>query len=68
VNVPAAFLSSDSTPASIAGGHVVPKNVAEVCDLTFMCRAYPWGPDDHPNNSGYELIARQIVRVLPTSW
>jgi lysophospholipase L1-like esterase len=68
VNVPSAFLSSDSTPTRTAGGDVVPTNVAEVCDLTFMCRAYPWGPDDHPNNSGYEVIARQIVRVLPTSW
>lgn len=68
VNVPSAFASSDSTLTKIAGGEVVPKNVAEVCDLTFMCRAYPWGPDDHPNNSGYEIIARQIVRVLPSSW
>jgi len=68
VNVPSAFSSSDSTPTKIAGGEVVPKNVAEVCDLTFMCRAYPWGPDDHPNNSGYETIARQIVRALPSSW
>ena len=68
VNVSSAFSSSDSTPTKIAGGEVVPKNVAEVCDLTFMCRAYPWGPDDHPNNSGYETIARQIVRALPSSW
>jgi hypothetical protein len=68
VNVPSAFSSSESTPTKIAGGEVVPKNVAEVCDLTFMCRAYPWGPDDHPNNSGYETIARQIVRALPSSW
>jgi hypothetical protein len=68
VNVPSAFSSSDSTPTKIAGGGVVPKNVAEVCDLTFMCRAYPWGPDDHPNNIGYVAIAKEIVRVLPSSW
>lgn len=65
VNVPAAFSSSDSAPTRIAGGEIVPKNVAEVCDLTYMCRAYPWGPDDHPNNAGYELIAKQIVLALP---
>jgi hypothetical protein len=41
---------------------------AEVCTLTFMCRAYPWGPDDHPNYSDYEEIAKEIVRALPSTW
>jgi len=33
-----------------------------------MCRAYPWGPDDHPNDLGYEQIAKEMVRALPSTW
>jgi hypothetical protein len=52
----------------MSNGDVVPKNVAQICALTFMCRAYPWGPDDHPTNLGYQEIAQDIVRVLPATW
>jgi lysophospholipase L1-like esterase len=68
VDVPAAFSSSNATPTRMTDGDVVPKNVAEVCTYTFMCRAYPWGPDDHPNNLGYEQIAKAMVRALPSTW
>jgi hypothetical protein len=68
VDVPAAFSSSDATPTRLSDGDVVPKNVAEVCTYTFMCRAYPWGPDDHPNDLGYEQIAKEMVRALPSTW
>jgi hypothetical protein len=67
-DVPAAFLNSDSTSTRISGGEIVPRNVDQVCAYTFMCRAYPWGPDDHPNDIGYVAIAKEIVRVLPSSW
>jgi lysophospholipase L1-like esterase len=68
VDVPAAFSSSDATPTRMSDGDVVPKNVAEICTYTYMCRAYPFGPDDHPNNMGYQLIAKAIVRALPSTW
>jgi hypothetical protein len=68
VDVPAAFSSSDASPTRMSNGDVVPKNVAEICAYTFMCRAYPWGPDDHANNLGYELIAKEMVRALPSTW
>jgi hypothetical protein len=68
VDAPAAFSSSDTSPTKLSDGDVVPKNVAEICAYTFMCRAYPWGPDDHANNGGYELIAKAMVRALPSSW
>jgi lysophospholipase L1-like esterase len=29
-----------------------------------MCRKLPWGPDDHPNNKGYLIIAKAIEGVL----
>lgn len=68
VDVPAAFSSSDTASTKMSDGDEVPKNVAEICAYTFMCRAYPWGPDDHPNNLGYELIAKAMVRALPSTW
>jgi lysophospholipase L1-like esterase len=68
VDVPSAFSSSDASPTRMPDGDVVPKNVAEICAYTFMCRAYPWGPDDHSNNLGYQLVARAMVRALPSTW
>jgi lysophospholipase L1-like esterase len=68
VDVPAAFSSSDTSSTRMPDGDVAPSNVVEICTYTFMCRAYPWGPDDHPNNSGYELIAKAMVRALPSTW
>jgi hypothetical protein len=62
------FSSDSTTPTKMADGDVVPKNVAIVCADTYMCRAYPWGPDDHPNDTGYEAIAKAMVRVLPSTW
>jgi lysophospholipase L1-like esterase len=67
-DTPATFDSAVTTPTRMSDGDVVPENVAQICALTYMCRAYPWGPDDHPNNLGYQAIAREIVRVLPATW
>jgi lysophospholipase L1-like esterase len=49
-------------------GRVVPEDVAMACDTTWMCRAAPWGPNDHPNNEGYAIIAKSIVEELPASF
>jgi lysophospholipase L1-like esterase len=68
VDVPAAFSSSNASPTRMSDGDVAPKNVAEICAFTYMCRAYPWGPDDHANNLGYELIAKAMAQVLPSTW
>jgi hypothetical protein len=33
-----------------------------------MCQPAPFGPDDHPNDEGYLLIADAMTAVIPNSW
>ena len=44
---------------------VLPVNVANICDLTYMCDPAPVGPDIHANSAGYGLIAESFVAVSP---
>jgi lysophospholipase L1-like esterase len=66
-DVARAFKNFDRTPTSLAGVGVVPTNVAETCSLTWMCQLAPFGPNLHPNDSGYELIASAIAGRLPVA-
>jgi hypothetical protein len=66
-SVASALKLSDTTTTGHYNGHVVPENVAKACETTWMCRAAPWGPNDHPDNEGYSIIAGAIARVLPAS-
>jgi lysophospholipase L1-like esterase len=68
VNVPGAFKTNETNMVSLKGVATVPQNVASACTLTWMCTKPPFGPDDHPNNAGYRVIAVAIEGVLPTSW
>ncbi len=67
-NEPAVFDSHDSSPVTIANVGTEPANVQAICTDTWMCVGSPFGPDDHPNNVGYMLIARAIVSALPKPW
>ena len=67
-NVPGAFESDNQTPTRLPDGRVVPTNVARACELTWMCHTYPWGPDDHPDDAGYRVIAGAIAQKLPITW
>jgi lysophospholipase L1-like esterase len=67
-NVPGAYQSDNNSPDPLAHVGTVPKNVAIICQWTWMCTPPPFGPDDHPNNAGYEIIARSIISTLPTKW
>jgi len=67
-NVPGAYLSSNTTPVTLKGSGVVPRNVAEACTLTWFCTGYPFGPDDHANNAGYLVIAHAMEAVIPAKW
>ncbi|MDE3065329.1 MAG: hypothetical protein KGJ36_06635, partial [Acidobacteriota bacterium] len=60
-DVGAAFKSSDTSMTALAPYGKVPENVVQVCQHTWMCAAHPFGPDDHPNKSGYMIIAQTIL-------
>lgn len=66
-DVAAALASSSTTPRQSYGGHKLPRNVAMICRLTWMCP--PSGKpasaaDIHPNTIGYRLIAHAFEKVL----
>ncbi|MHB1087717.1 MAG: hypothetical protein ACYC19_03005 [Acidimicrobiales bacterium] len=61
------FATYDHTPVATTTHGVIPTNVAKVCALTWMCAHKPYGPNIHPNDSGYKMIARAIMRALPAS-
>jgi len=63
-NVAQAFRNGATNLVTTKFG-VVPENVAEICAATWMCTPPPFGPDDHPNNAGYSIIAHAIYVKLP---
>lgn len=67
-NVPGVFQMNNSTRVTLPNVGTIPKNVEETCELTWMCYGAPFGPDDHPNEAGYALIAQAIAAELPASW
>jgi hypothetical protein len=62
--VPDGFASQDTTLVTLPGVGVVPQNVANACQWTWFCSGPPWGPDDHPDNAGYQVIAEAITTAL----
>jgi lysophospholipase L1-like esterase len=67
-DVPSAFDTGDAVLESLPNVGAIPVNVEQVCQLTWMCQPAPFGPDDHPNNAGYMVIAEAIADVLPGAW
>jgi lysophospholipase L1-like esterase len=60
-DVESAFSSSDLGDAD---GDGVPTNVEQVCAWTWRCAPPPHGPDIHPDNAGYGVIAHAFVEAL----
>jgi lysophospholipase L1-like esterase len=58
--VEAAFATHDFTPVQITPSVTLPRNVAEICRLTWMCTH----GDIHPNAQGYGVIARAFNAAL----
>jgi lysophospholipase L1-like esterase len=67
-DVPSLFQMDNNTATTLDNVGTVPINVQEACTLTWFCYSKPFGPDDHPNEAGYSLIAQAIESVLPASW
>jgi hypothetical protein len=67
-DVARAYMSTDTATTTLKHVGPVPRNVAEVCTLTWECTGFPYGPDDHPNDAGYQVIANVIEAQLPRKW
>ena len=66
-DVARAFDNFDRTPTTLAGVGTVATNVAQTCALTWMCQLAPYGPNLHPNDTGYQTIADAIATKLPAT-
>jgi hypothetical protein len=66
--VPTFYDMNVSTPTTVPNVGTLPLNVYEACQLSWFCYGTPFGPDDHPSNAGYSMIAAAIEAVLPKSW
>jgi len=66
--VPTFFDMNVATPTTVENVGTLPLNVEEACQLSWFCYGTPFGPDDHPSNAGYSMIAAAIEAVLPKSW
>jgi lysophospholipase L1-like esterase len=64
-DVGAAFDITDwETLVPMAGHGEVPRNVALLCERTWLCHEPPLGPDRHPNTLGFRVMAEAFVREL----
>lgn len=64
-DVAGAFRTGDSTDqVTLSGVGTVPVNVANICRLTFECTPAPVGPNIHPTNAGYRVMAAAVLATL----
>lgn len=71
-NVPFARVAeafSDHAKAVVprTNGVTATGNVAAACTLTWMCAPAPFGPNIHPTDAGYQVIAKAISALIPSS-
>ena len=61
-DVSGAFHTSDFSPqVTVPGLGRLPRNVAAICRWTWECAPHPRGPNEHPNQAGYQVIARAFL-------
>lgn len=68
-DVATAFESDDFTTMVMSSqpspNDMLPVNVNNICEFTYMCDPDPRGPDIHANDAGYNVIAGSFLPVLP---
>jgi hypothetical protein len=72
-NIPMATVSDffdgqSRARVDLEGVGLVADNVAHACELTWMCAPKPYGPNMHPNDEGYLMIASAIESQLKAPW
>jgi lysophospholipase L1-like esterase len=61
-----AFHSGDFSDKVRLGRYgLLPRNVATVCEWTWSCAAWPRGPNEHANDTGYGVIALAFLLADP---
>jgi len=64
-DIGAAFDITDwETLVSMADHGDVPRNVALLCERTWLCHEPPLGPDRHPNTLGFRVMAEAFATEL----
>jgi lysophospholipase L1-like esterase len=63
-DVAGSFNTASTNPTMMSGVGMVPRDVARICTLTWMCSAKPFGPNQHPNDDGYRVISQAIMAAL----
>jgi hypothetical protein len=63
-DVASAFEMTSTERTDLPGIGAVPRNVAQTCELTWMCARAPLGPNKHPNDAGYRAISDAISAVI----
>lgn len=64
VDVAAAFGVGKVAPVERFRGKLLPPDVVDACQLTWMCGTSGQRPDIHPNDAGYAAIASAIEKVF----
>ena len=54
-------------PVTVPGIGSLPRNVARICEWTWECTPSPRGPNQHPNQAGYRVIASAILNAVGSS-
>jgi lysophospholipase L1-like esterase len=62
--VEGSYDTTDTTPTAVPGRGTVPRDVADICLLTWECAPRPLGPNLHPNQAGYQRIASAVDSAL----
>lgn len=61
-DVSGAFHTASFSPdVAVPGLGRLPRNVATICQWTWECAPPPRGPNQHPNQIGYQVIARAFL-------